>query len=685
MAAQNTRPFVWKLAWLVFALAVPARLYFFSGYGLGDDHFFAGPPLHFLDTGTLNLADYRTNRPLLIIPQVLAFWLLRVNDFSFVLPIFLSSLATHAVSLFFVRDCLGERAALVTSLLFLTCPFETLTATAFVPDCILAFYSVACVWSCYRGYRTVSHRAMLLGGLLLACAFLTKISAILMTPVIGLTTLLTWRKWNVWVTFWASFVVAIVAAAVAFWLLAGDPVQRFTQRPWGYDVTQILYGVLAAYPRYLFWRHIETGHWMFGWTGLAGLAGMLVALCRVIARRSDERDVLIVLFSIYLLLFNFTPHRLDFSAYYSHPRIFRYLAQISPFVYVAAAFLGEVLYAHAKVGRITAGVMTAVLCGFGAYQTPAVTEPSWDPNADGRALSGFLRENPALTVTTINGDEWNCQRLQDMNHAQASRWRFNCEWFSDDAEKREFLTAIDHGYVITGGGSLAWYSNRPWVLNLSELGFEPPAEWRLLREIEAPVKRWRKEPLRIWRVEHALDGVRVTLRDPKFEKCLRERVHPLRPQEGLALDRPVTRRLARLVRTIECQDSGISDATGLAEFTNLKTLNLGGNALTAVDVSALRKLEVLILGHNQLVSVTGIPRLQELRLLWLGYNRLESVDVSGLARLEDLRLDRNRLVNLTGTGDLTDLRWLFLSGNPGLDCDALRLPRALLAASGCGR
>jgi hypothetical protein len=684
MVTEQSDPRLWKLAWLVFALVVPVRLYFFSGYGLGDDYFFAGPPLHFLDFGTLNFADYRTNRLLLIMPQVFAFLLLPVNDFSFVLPIFIFSLATHALSLFFVRDCLGERAALFTSLLFLTCPFETLTATAFAPDCILAFYSVACLWSCYHGYRTPSHRAMLLGGVLLACAFLTKISAILMTPVIGLATVLTWRRWKVWLTFWASFAVAIVGVGFVFWLLAGDPVQRFTQRPWGYDVTDMLYAVLATYPRHLFWRAPDTGHWMFGWTGLAAIAGMIAALCRIIVRRFDERDVLIVLFLIYLLVFDLTPHRLDFSAYYSHPRIFRYLAQISPFVYVAAAFLGEVLHRQGKVGKVTAGLMIAALCGFGAYQTPAVTEPSWDPNADGRALSRFFRENPPLTVTTINGDKWNCDRLRDMNHSQARRLRFNCESFSTDAERREFLTAIDHGYVITGGGSLAWYSNRPWVLNLAELGFEPPAEWELLRQVDAPVKRWRKEPLRIWKVEHELDKTRVSLSDAKFEECLRERVDPLRPQDGLALDYPITGRLARFVTTVECQGSGITDASGLEEFVNLETLNLGGNALTAIDVSALTRLKALILGHNQLGSVTGIPQLTKLRLLWLGYNQLESVDVSGLTLLEDLRVDGNRLVNLAGTGDLKELRFLFLSGNPALDCDSLRLPKALLDASGCG-
>jgi Leucine-rich repeat (LRR) protein len=270
-----------------------------------------------------------------------------------------------------------------------------------------------------------------------------------------------------------------------------------------------------------------------------------------------------------------------------------------------------------------------------------------------------------------------------MNYPEARRWQFDCRSFLQSDEKRAFLEAIDHGYVVTGGGALAWYSLRPWVLNLTEVGFVPGPDWELLMERTAPVKSWRTEPLRVWRVRDALERVVVDIADARFESCLRARVAPLRPEDGLGRDQPITVRLARHVTNVECADADIGDATGLDAFVNTTVLNLAGNALTSIDVGALTKLEVLILGINALERVTGLSRLESLRLLWLGRNRLETVDVSGLRNLEDLRLDGNRLTSLHGLGDSVRLNTIFLGENPGLDCAALGLPRELLAQSGC--
>jgi hypothetical protein len=313
-----------------------------------------------------------------------------------------------------------------------------------------------------------------------------------------------------------------------------------------------------------------------------------------------------------------------------------------------------------------------------------VTEPSRDPGADGRALSRFFRDDPPRgTAVTIHGDEWNCDRLADMNYPESRRWAFDCRSFLHAEEKRAFLEAVDHGYVVTGGGALAWYSVRPWVLNLTEVGFVPGPDWELLLERPAPVAPWRTEPLRVWRVRDPLERVVVAIADGRFESCLRARVAPLRPADGLARDQPITARLARHVRAIECPDASIADASGLEAFEDVTVLNLAGNALTAVDVGALTRLEVLILGVNALERVSGLARLESLRLLWLGRNRLETVDVSGLRNLEDLRLDDNRLTGIRGLDDARRLQTIFLGGNPALDCGALGLPPALLAQSGC--
>lgn len=751
MRGTQANTLLWRLAWVAFVLAVPTRLYYFSGYGLGDDHIFAATPLRVLQTGSLDFADFRTNRLMLLIPQVLAFLALPVNDFSFVLPILVFALGTHALCLLFVREFAGERAAFFTSLLFLTSPYESLASTTFSMDYVLTFYSTACAWSCYRGYATGSLRAMILGGVFLASCFLAKAAAILLIPVLGLAALCTLRQWRRWLAFWGAFSAAMAAVSLAFWLVADDPLQWLTQRaypfPGGHDVTGMLAAVLSAYPRYILWTDPDHGVWMFGGTGLLGMAGLLVGAGVWFARRwlprvlslkwlatsvpyrasrpasaaTTDADVrrklastsigeegssipavghgparavtadtaentsgLLTLFLVYLLVFNFTPHKLDFTGFFSHPRIFRYLAQVAPCLYVAAAVLADMLWCcQRRAGAVAAAVLMVGTCAFGLYQMPLVTAPSRDSGQDGRALSRFFREQPPSARTTINGDAWNCQRLQQMNYPASRRWSYRCRDFLTSTEKLEFLQTIDHGYVITGGAALDWYSLHPWVLNLSELGFQPPSGWQLLMERPAPVTPWRTEPLRIWRVADALERSLRAIPDPRFEACLRQRVQPLRLEDGVAPDQPITERLARLVTTLECNDAGIQDASGLEAFVNVEVLNLAGNVLRTVDVSQLTRLRILILGINELETVDGLPNLHDLTLLWLGHNKLESVDVRGLENLRDLRVDGNRLRRLEGGGDLVQLESLFLGGNPHLDCASLGFPEALVERSGC--
>jgi hypothetical protein len=592
------------------------------------------------------------------------------------------------VSVLLVRDIMGDRAALFTSLLFLTSPFESLAATSFSLDYGLAFYTVACAWSCYRGLRDGRSETMALGGVLLACAFLVKFAAVLLLPVAGLAMLVDRRHLRAWLVFWMSFLAAMGVVSAAFALLAGDPLQWLHARAYpafGHDVTNMLGRVLAQYPRYVLWTDPDYGLWLFGWTGMLGVAGMVAAGALAVAGRRLPGTGLVLLGLFYVLLFNFAPHKVDLAHYYSHPRIFRYLAQIAPCIYVAAVFVLDALWRRGDaLGKGAAALALAVVCVFGLSQMSRVTEPSWDPGADGRALSRFFRNDVPRGAIAIHGDEWNCDRLTDMNYPESRRWQFDCRSFLQAEEKRAFLEAVDHGYVITGGGALAWYSVRPWVLNLTEVGFAPGPDWELLMERPAPVKPWRTEPLRVWRVRDSLERVVVAIPDARFESCLRARVAPLRPEDGLDPDQPITGRLARHVRSVECPDAGIRDAAGLEGFSNATVVNLAGNALTAIDVGALTQLEVLILGINALEHVTGLSQLQSLRMLWLGRNRLEAVDVSGLRRLEDVRLDDNRLTSVAGLGDSPELRSLFLGKNPGLDCGALGLAPDLLAHSGCG-
>jgi len=494
---------LWRLAWLAWLASIPLRLYYFGGYGLGDDPNFINTPLNFLHTGHFDLADHHTSRPGMLLPQILVFRLLGVSDFSFVLPILVCALGTHAWTLFLTRSLLGARAALLVSLFFLTTPFETLSATSFVPDYIVAFWSLAAACGCWRGWRTGSRVAMAGAGAAIACAVFTKSSAVLLFPALGLANLLTWRSWRGWLTLWLASGVALAAGCVFFWYLGGGPLHwlvRRADRPEGHDVTAILGYVLSLYPRYLFLREPDFGHWMFGIAGWAALLGVVTAVGRLRSEGRRAASVVVLFGFLELLLLNFVPHKLTFHAYYSHPRIFRYLAQVSPFVYLAAAFfLEQLLQARVRTLRAAAVVLGVAAFAFGLYEAPLVSEPTWDATADGRVLARYFTEHRLPPPQTLQSDFWHCYRIYFLSRDGPLERR--CGTFETTEDKQRFLAGIREGYVVTGGGRVAWYSDRHWALDLTLANFAPPPTWRLLFQRDAPVKPWRREPLRVWRVE----------------------------------------------------------------------------------------------------------------------------------------------------------------------------------------
>ncbi len=672
----------WRLAlWCVLA-AVPLRLWFFYGYGLGDDPNFATTALTVVETGRLDFRDHHTNRVLMLMPQVLTFWLLPVGDFSFVLPILVFAVGTHLLTVLLVRDLLGVPAAAVASLLVLATPFETLIATAFVPDAILGFYTVACVWSGYRGYVRRSRAAMALGGALLVCTLFVKTAAILLVPVAALATVLGWRFVSGWLAFWLSAAAAVAVMCALFGWFAGSPLHWFFHRavpPWGHDMTDQLWHTLSIYPRYVFGPDPDYGGWMFGITGYLALAGGVVVVVGTVRRRYVPA-VVVLLMWIYILLFNFAPHKLDLTRFYSHPRIFRYLAQVAPFVYVSAAFFVEWLRRLGRPGRAAAVLVTVAAVVVGLRQTPATTEPSWDSSTDGRLASAFFRRRGPLSDASFHCDFWYCERLRDMHYPGSKDWRVTSANAESHDRKRAFLEAIEEGYVITGGAGLPWYSSRGWLLTLSELGFEPPDDWTLLFQYDGPPRQWRPEPLRIWYVGDPTDDEPIFVPDEVLRGCLRAQAMPTHAAAGA----PLTRRLARRALHIECPDANIADVRGLEHFTGVRVLNLANNRIREIDLGPFRNAALIIVGVNRLERVTGLEHLSKLETLWLGANRLRALDVGALRNLKDLRLDDNQLQSLTGTGNLERLKLLFLARNPGLDCRSLDLPASLLAASRCG-
>jgi 4-amino-4-deoxy-L-arabinose transferase-like glycosyltransferase len=487
----------WRLAWLCLLLAVPLRLVYFAGFGLGDDPNESISIENFARTLRLNPVDFMHYRVVNIVLRGLFYRIFSVNELAFVLPVLAFALGTHAMSLVLARDLLGPRFACFTSVLFLVTPYETLASTANVPDYFHAFFGVAAAWAVLRGYRQGSGRWMALGALAVVLGLLNRLMAILLVPAFAVATVVTLRRWRSWVSFWAT--LALLIGLVCLWDVrySGQPfrwiVYNSAGTGGGYDVTGILRVVLMIYPRYVFGLD-DHGNRMFAFTGWCGALGAALALGRLMLRRGGTAEgFLAIAFFIFVGVFEFLPHKLSLTAFWSHPRIFRYLAAVAPVFYLCGAYLLEALW---QVRAVLGAGACAALIAAGVYWTPRVAEPLVDANRDGRHLIRVLGEQPKNVV--VYSDNWHITEIWGRMVPLPPLKDVKPD--SKD-EKVSFLRAIPPGaLVVTGGATLPWYSGIDLIVNLSTLDFSAPPNWQLIDEYDGPRRPWRIEPLRIWRV-----------------------------------------------------------------------------------------------------------------------------------------------------------------------------------------
>lgn len=118
--------------------------------------------------------------------------------------------------------------------------------------------------------------------------------------------------------------------------------------------------------------------------------------------------------------------------------------------------------------------------------------------------------------------------------------------------------------------------------------------------------------------------------------------------------------------------SGISSLHGIEMFTSLRKLSVGGQNLTALDLSENRALTELVCDNNPLKSLS-VSECRMLKRLYCQNTGLESIGLSGCQSLEELFLFGSRLTSL----DISEL-----SALKTLDCRSNRLSGEL-DLSGC--
>jgi Leucine-rich repeat (LRR) protein len=157
----------------------------------------------------------------------------------------------------------------------------------------------------------------------------------------------------------------------------------------------------------------------------------------------------------------------------------------------------------------------------------------------------------------------------------------------------------------------------------------------------------------------------VTFPDANLEAVIRQWIHKptgdIYPSDLEALT------------SLNAENLGIADLTGLEYCVNLQWLWLKGNPISDISpLAGLTNLRVLWLEGNQISDVSALAGLINLEQLWLDSNQISDISVlAGLTSLQRLGLMNNRVIDISALAGLINLEQLWLDSNQIIDISVL--------------
>ena len=121
---------------------------------------------------------------------------------------------------------------------------------------------------------------------------------------------------------------------------------------------------------------------------------------------------------------------------------------------------------------------------------------------------------------------------------------------------------------------------------------------------------------------------------------------------------------AQAAQFVSVSNQGISDLTGIEEFTNIIALFCSNNSLVTLDVRNLTKLSTLVCSNNQLTNLQIATNNVSLTTLNAKNNQLTSIDLTGaLDSVRILNLSHNQLTSVDISSLDDDTREVYLHNN----------------------
>lgn len=123
----------------------------------------------------------------------------------------------------------------------------------------------------------------------------------------------------------------------------------------------------------------------------------------------------------------------------------------------------------------------------------------------------------------------------------------------------------------------------------------------------------KKEAIKNYKI---IKETEVKFKDKNLEKAIRDQINKL---SGEILMSDVYK-----LKTFAAESYGISDLSGIENFTSLNKLYLSGNKITDIKkLSKLKDLEFLSLTDNKITSISPLKNLNNLKILYLDGNKIK--------------------------------------------------------------
>ena len=487
--------YLWLMAFIL-SIAVAIRIIFFIGFGLGDDSIYAGVVRNIMHGGfkTIDLNYGMNYRIGLYLPILLFFSMFGISDFSYVLYPLLASLGSIIVIYFIGKELFGKATGVIAAILLALCPFDVVFASTLTIDILTSFFVALSVLLFLKGDSCTGKKYILffvLSSIFLFYSYLIKIPSYFILCCLVIISFTKIKSFKRHLVFYGSTLMLLLLSFVADHFFSGHflnclrtELTQCAQPSW-------YVRMLLDYPNWMFER-MHDGSLLFGYYFyLTGIA----LICISITRLKQALPIFIWLFALFLIM-EFIPMKFELP-YKPSPRFPRYThAFLIPSIVMLAAGFYELM-------KLKRTVFIAVLVTFLASSIVEayILYKIWkEPFTDVKEASKFLL---TLPEKPIYSDYWLLDRFDfdaryKKNHLIP--WGLNGKSLQlDIIEKGDFaeLEKAKNVYVVVGG-SRAIHAGMPSVFNLGT--FNPPNNWKLIKEIPKKITSYRKETLKIFEV-----------------------------------------------------------------------------------------------------------------------------------------------------------------------------------------